>query len=264
MSVRKALGRRGGRGAKAPGPTGKRGSSKQRNPAKPKAKPQGDPKAAKAPAKKKRTLSSQRWLQRQRSDPYVAEARRQGYRSRAAFKLIELDERHRLLKAGLRVVDLGAAPGGWSVVAARRVKAGAPGGGRVVAVDLLPMEPIAGVSIHEGDFLDERVASALEDDLAGPADLVLSDMAPATTGHSGTDHLRIIALAEAAFGFAQRVLAPGGTFVCKVFQGGAETALLGEIKRRFTRVRHAKPPSSRPESAETYLIATGFRSQESR
>lgn len=220
-------------------------------------------KAGKGPAKK-RTLSSQRWLQRQRSDPYVTEARRQGYRSRAAFKLIELDERHRLLKPGLRVVDLGAAPGGWSEVAARRVRAGAPGGGRVLAVDLVPMDPLAGVSVHLGDFRDDEVVAALEADLAGFADLVLSDMAPSTTGHPGTDHLRIIALAEAAFAFARRVLAPGGSFVCKVFQGGTEAELLGAIKQCFASVRHAKPPSSRPESAETYLVATGFRGRQTR
>jgi 23S rRNA (uridine2552-2'-O)-methyltransferase len=208
---------------------------------------------------KKRKPSSQRWLQRHLGDPYVAEARRQGYRSRAAFKLIELDERHRLLKAGMSVVDLGAAPGGWAEVAARRVRAGGPQGGRVVAIDLLPMEPILGVSVLVGDVLDETVAERLKAELAGPADVVLSDMAPATTGHLGTDHLRIMALAEAAFTFARAVLAPGGAFVCKVFQGGTEAMLLKEIKQCFASVRHAKPPSSRPESAETYLVATNFR-----
>jgi 23S rRNA (uridine2552-2'-O)-methyltransferase len=221
----------------------------------------GEPPKKKPPKKllKKRKPSSQRWLQRHLRDPYVAEARRQGYRSRAAFKLIELDERHRLLKAGMSVVDLGAAPGGWTEVAARRVRAGKPQGGRVVAVDLLPMERIVGASILVGDFLDETVAERLKDELAGPADVVLSDMAPNTTGHPGTDHLRIMALAEAAFAFARAVLAPGGTFVCKVFQGGTEAMLLKEIKRCFASVRHAKPPSSRPESAETYLVATNFR-----
>lgn len=215
-------------------------------------------KAAKKPPKK-RKLSSQRWLERHLSDPYVAEARRQGYRSRAAFKLIELDERHRFLKPGMRVVDLGAAPGGWTEVAVKRVRAGTPGGGRVLAIDILPMDPIPGAAMVVGDLLDETVVTALENDLAGPCDVVLSDMAPSTTGHPGTDHLRIMALAEAAFAFAHRVLAPGGTFVCKVFQGGTEAALLQEIKQCFASVRHAKPPSSRPESAETYLIATNFR-----
>jgi 23S rRNA (uridine2552-2'-O)-methyltransferase len=208
---------------------------------------------------KKRKPSSQRWLQRHLSDPYVAEARRQGYRSRAAFKLIELDERHRLLKAGMSVVDLGAAPGGWTEVAARRVRAGKSQGGRVLAIDLLPMEPISGAILLAGDFLDETMVERLKDELAGPADVVLSDMAPPTTGHSGTDHLRIMALAEAAFAFARAVLAPGGAFVCKVFQGGTEAVLLKDIKRCFASVRHAKPPSSRPESAETYLVATNFR-----
>ena len=215
-------------------------------------------KATKKPPKK-RKLSSQRWLERHLSDPYVAEARRQGYRSRAAFKLIELDERHRFLKPGMRVVDLGAAPGGWTEVAVKRVRAGTPGGGRVLAIDILPMDPIPGAAMVVGDLLDETVVTALENDLAGPADVVLSDMAPSTTGHPGTDHLRIMALAEAAFAFAHRVLAPGGTFVCKVFQGGTEAALLQEIKQCFVSARHAKPPSSRPESAETYLIATNFR-----
>ena len=213
----------------------------------------------KAKPPKKRKLSSQRWLERHLSDPYVAEARRQGYRSRAAFKLIELHERHHVLKAGMRVVDLGAAPGGWTEVAVKRVRAGATGGGRLLAIDILPIEPIAGASIVLGDFLDETVVAALENALGGSADAVLSDMAPSTTGHPGTDHLRILALAEAAFGFAQRVLVPGGIFICKVFQGGTEAALLQEIKRCFASVRHAKPPSSRPESAETYLVATGFR-----
>ncbi|MGZ8408683.1 MAG: RlmE family RNA methyltransferase, partial [Hyphomicrobium sp.] len=171
--------------------------------------------SSKAPGKppRKRKPSSQRWLQRHLSDPYVAEARRQGYRSRSAFKLIELDERHRLLKAGMSVVDLGAAPGGWTEVATQRVRAGTSQGGRVVAIDLLPMDPIPGASILAGDVLDATVAERLKDELAGPADIVLSDMAPATTGHPGTDHLRIMALAEAAFAFARDVLAPGGTFV---------------------------------------------------
>jgi 23S rRNA (uridine2552-2'-O)-methyltransferase len=248
VSRGKGTGRRGGRRSGAPGSSPATPSAARQSPKKPPQK-----------ATKKRKLSSQRWLERHLSDPYVAEARRQGYRSRAAFKLIELDERHRLLKAGMRVVDLGAAPGGWTEVAAKRVRAGTPGGGRVLAIDILPMDPIPGAGLVVGDFLDEAVALALENDLAGPADIVLSDMAPSTTGHPGTDHLRIMALAEAAFAFARRVLAPGGAFVCKVFQGGTEAALLREIKLCFASVRHAKPPSSRPESAETYLIATHFR-----
>ena len=235
--------------------TGRRGGRRQ-NPSA--AVASASPKGQGKPLKKRKP-SSQRWLQRHLSDPYVAEARRQGYRSRAAFKLIELDERHRLLKAGMRVVDLGAAPGGWTEVATKRVRTGTPQGGRVLAVDLLPMDPISGATILAGDFLDEKVAERLKDELAGPADIVLSDMAAPATGHPGTDHLRIMALAEAAFAFAREVLAPGGTFVCKVFQGGTEAMLLKEIKECFAAVRHAKPPSSRPESAETYLIATNFR-----
>ena len=247
MSEGKGAGRRGGRRPGTPGSAAAFAPGARRAP----------PKTAKKPPKRK--PSSQRWLERHLSDPYVAEARRQGYRSRAAFKLIELDERHHLLKVGMRVVDLGAAPGGWTEVAAKRVRAGAPGGGRVLAIDILPMDPIPGASILVGNFLDDAVVVALESALGGVADIVLSDMAPSTTGHPGTDHLRIMALAEAAFTFARRVLAPGGTFVCKVFQGGTEATLLQEIKQSFASVRHAKPPSSRPESAETYLIATRFR-----
>jgi 23S rRNA (uridine2552-2'-O)-methyltransferase len=209
--------------------------------------------------RKKRTLSSQRWLERHLSDPYVAEARRQGYRSRAAFKLIELEERYRLLKAGMRVVDLGAAPGGWTEVAVKRVRAGTANGGNVLAVDKAPMDPIPGARIIMGDCLDEAVVERVKEELNGLADLVLSDMAPATIGHAGADHLRIMTLAEAAFAFARAVLAPGGAFVCKVFQGGAEATLLHEIKKCFAGVHHAKPPASRPESAETYLVATNFR-----
>jgi 23S rRNA (uridine2552-2'-O)-methyltransferase len=192
------------------------------------------------------------------NDPYVAEARRQGWRSRAAFKLLELDARAKFLAPGLNVVDLGAAPGGWSQVAARRIGADR-GSGRVVAIDLLAIEPIPGVTPMIGDFLDPDAPARLKEALGGPADLVLSDMAAATTGHSRTDHLRVMALAEAAALFARDVLAPGGAFVTKVFQGGTEGGLLAELKRDFARTRHLKPPASRAESAETYLVATGFR-----
>lgn len=209
---------------------------------------------------KGRRLSSTRWLERQLNDPYVAEARRLGYRSRAAFKLIEIDDKARLLRPGLRVVDLGAAPGGWTQIAAERVRAGQAGGGHVVALDILPMDGLAGVDVLELDFLDNSAPARLRAALGGPADVVLSDMAAPTTGHPATDHLRIMALVEAAFVFACEVLAPGGAFVAKVFQGGTEHALLAEMKRHFARVRHIKPPSSRPESAETYVVATGFRS----
>jgi 23S rRNA (uridine2552-2'-O)-methyltransferase len=202
-----------------------------------------------------RPLASQLWLTRQINDPYVHEARRQGYRSRAAFKLAQLDQRFRLLRPGLRVLDLGAAPGGWTQVAIE--KAGAKA--KIVAVDILPMAPIAGAEVLELDFLAADAEAKVLAALGGPVDIVLSDMAPPATGHKHTDHLRIMALCEVAADFATRVLAPGGSFVCKVWQGGTESALLGGLKRRFAQVRHAKPEASRKESAETYLIATGFK-----
>lgn len=206
-----------------------------------------------------RTASSQRWLERQLNDPYVAAAKREGWRSRAAFKLIEIDDRHRVLKAGQRVVDLGAAPGGWSQVAARRVKS-VEGKGQVVAIDYLEFDPIPGVEIIKLDFLDDSAPARLKAMLRdGRADVVLSDMAAPTTGHAGTDHLRIMGLAEAALAFALEVLAPGGAFLCKVFQGGSERELLAELKQRFRIVRHVKPPASRADSAELYVLATGFK-----
>jgi 23S rRNA (uridine2552-2'-O)-methyltransferase len=207
---------------------------------------------------KARSLSSRRWLERQLNDPYVARARREGFRGRAAFKLIEIDDRHHLLAKGARVVDLGAAPGGWSQVAARRVGA-AEGRGRVVAVDVLAMAPVAGVEFIQIDFLDAGAPDAIRTLLDGSADVVLSDMAANATGHRRTDHLKIMALAEAAADFAREVLAPGGAFLCKVLQGGTETALLASLKRDFTAVRHVKPAASRTDSAELYLLATGFR-----
>jgi 23S rRNA (uridine2552-2'-O)-methyltransferase len=204
---------------------------------------------------KGRPVASQRWLERQLNDPYVAAARAAGWRSRAAFKLIELDGRFRLLRPGLRVVDLGAAPGGWTQVAVRAVGER----GRVVAIDLLEMDPVAGAAVLRGDFQEEAAEQAVRAALAGPADLVLSDMAPNTTGHTATDHLRITALAELALDFAESVLAPGGAYVAKLFQGGAEKPLLERLKRGFAGVRHAKPPASRKDSAETFIVATGFR-----
>ncbi|HVC55659.1 MAG TPA: RlmE family RNA methyltransferase [Stellaceae bacterium] len=204
---------------------------------------------------RRRTHSSTEWLQRQLNDPFVAEARRLGYRSRAAFKLIQLDERYHLLAPGRRVVDLGCAPGGWSQVAVQRVGPR----GRVVGLDLTPTDPIAGAALLTGDFRDPATAARLREALGGMADLVLSDMAAPATGHAATDHLRIVALAEEAFGFAATILAPGGAFVAKVFQGGAEGALLAALKRAFVEVRHAKPAASRAESAETYVLAKGFR-----
>lgn len=204
---------------------------------------------------KGRSVGSQRWLARQLNDPYVAAARAQGYRSRAAFKLAELDEKFHLLKPGGRVVDLGAAPGGWTQVSVRKVGER----GRVVGLDLLPVDPVPGATILQGDFQDPAAEAAVERLLDGQADLVLSDMAPNTTGHNATDHLRIMALAELALDFALRVLAPGGAFVAKVFQGGSEKAFLATLKQRFARVSHAKPPASRKDSAELYVVATGFK-----
>jgi 23S rRNA (uridine2552-2'-O)-methyltransferase len=208
---------------------------------------------------KRRTPSSRAWLERQISDPYVARAKREGFRSRAAFKLAEIDDRHKLFKTGARVVDLGAAPGGWSEIAARRVGAK----GRVVALDILDMKPIAGVEFERLDFLDPSAPARLKAMLGGgaeaKADVVLSDMAANATGHRQTDHLRIMALAEAAADFAREVLAPGGAFLCKVLQGGTEATLLTELKRVFSSVKHVKPPASRTDSAELYLLAKGFR-----
>jgi 23S rRNA (uridine2552-2'-O)-methyltransferase len=207
---------------------------------------------------KGRTVSSKRWLERQLNDPYVARAKREGYRSRAAFKLAELDDKHRFLRPGARVLDLGAAPGGWSQVAAERVGA-ADKRGRVVAADLLDMGALPGVDFVRLDFLDAHAPEALKAALGGPADVVLSDMAANATGHRQTDHLRIMALVEAAAAFAREVLKPGGTFLAKVLQGGTQSALLAELKRDFASVRHVKPAASRTDSAELYVLATGFR-----
>ncbi|HLF12902.1 MAG TPA: RlmE family RNA methyltransferase, partial [Gammaproteobacteria bacterium] len=205
-----------------------------------------------------RTVSSRRWLERQLSDPYVRRAKQEGYRSRAAYKLAEIDDKYRLLKPGGRVVDLGAAPGGWSQVAAKRVGAIA-GRGRVVAIDLLEMAPVPGVEFLHLDFLDPAAPARLKELLGGPADLVLCDMAAPATGHRKTDHLRIVGLVEAAAEFAREVLAPGGAFLSKVIQGGTEASLLAELKREFASVRHVKPPASRADSAELYVLAKGFR-----
>lgn len=202
---------------------------------------------------KTKKKSSREWLARQLNDPYVEAARARGFRSRAAFKLAELDARFHLLGAGMRVLDLGAAPGGWSQVAAAKVGAK----GRVLAVDLLEMEPVAGVDFLQLDFLGEGAEETIRKALGGEADLVLSDMAGNTTGHRQTDHWRIMALAEAAYDFAMSVLAPGGSFVAKVLRGGTEGELLKRMKKDFSEVRHAKPPSSRSDSAEMYLVAKG-------
>jgi len=215
-----------------------------------------------------RSLASKLWLKRQLNDPYVARARREGLRSRAAFKLAEIDDKFRLLRAGAKVVDLGAAPGGWSQIAAQRVGAVAGEGdtpanmrgrGRVVAIDLLDMPAIPGVEFLQLDFLDEAAPDRLKALLGGPADVVLSDMAANATGHRKTDHLKIMGLAETAATFARDVLRPGGTFLCKVLQGGTEAGLLADLKRDFATVKHVKPAASRSDSAELYVLALGFR-----
>jgi 23S rRNA (uridine2552-2'-O)-methyltransferase len=203
-----------------------------------------------------RRASSTRWLERQLNDPYVSGAREEGYRSRAAYKLLQLDERANLLKKGTRVLDLGAAPGGWSQVAAARVQ-GAP----VVAIDLLDMDPISGVEIIKGDATDAEMQTAMRLALSGPADLVMSDMANSATGHRSTDHLRTMALAETAYFIAARMLAPSGAFVAKVLRGGADGELLTALKRDFARTLHVKPDASRQGSREIYVVATGFRGE---
>jgi 23S rRNA (uridine2552-2'-O)-methyltransferase len=201
-----------------------------------------------------RTASSTRWLERQLNDPYVKRAKAEDYRSRAAYKLLELDERFGFLKGTKRVVDLGIAPGGWSQVLRRRVP-----GAAVVGIDLLPTDPIDGVTILQMDFMDDSAPQLLRDGLGGPADLVLSDMAANTVGHPQTDHLRTMGLVETAMDFATEILRPGGAFVAKVLAGGADNNLVAELKRRFTTVKHAKPPASRKDSSEWYVVAQGFK-----
>src|ERR1700680_1486091 len=205
-------------------------------------------------------LSSKLWLERQLNDPYVAQAKRDGLRSRAAYKLIEIDDKYHFLKSGITVVDLGAAPGGWSQIAARRVGA-ADGKGKVVAIDLLEMPEIAGVTFAQLDFLGDDAPEKLTAMMGGRADAVLSDMAANTTGHRKTDQLRLIGLVENAAAFAADVLNPGGTFVAKVFQSGADAALMTQLKQDFATGKHVKPASSRKDSSERYVLATGFRGQ---
>jgi len=203
---------------------------------------------------KGRKISSTRWLERQLNDPYVRRAKAENYRSRAAYKLLELDERFGLLKGVKSVVDLGIAPGGWSQVVRRRAPQA-----KVVGIDLLPTEAIEGVTMLQMDFMDESAPDRLKDALGGPADLILSDMAANTVGHPQTDHLRTMALVEAGLDFAEGVLKPGGAFVAKVLAGGADSALVAQLKRRFTTVKHAKPPASRKDSSEWYVVAQGFK-----
>ena len=234
-------GRRGGKGTGGKGGAG--------------TKPSGRSLAVRVKTAKGRRSASTRWLKRQLNDPYVAEAQRLGYRSRAAFKLAQIDDKLGLFEAGSRVIDLGAAPGGWSQVVLERIGPK----GTLVGIDLTAIDPLAGASFLQGDFLDEDAPERLRDALGGPADVVLSDMAAPATGHAQTDHLRIMALAEAAYAFAREVLAPGGAFVAKVLQGGSERSLLAALKRDFAKVRHIKPPASRKDSAELYVVASGFR-----
>jgi 23S rRNA (uridine2552-2'-O)-methyltransferase len=203
---------------------------------------------------KGRKVGSTKWLERQLNDPYVKRARAEGYRSRAAYKLIELDERFGFLKGATRIVDLGIAPGGWSQVVRQRLPRSI-----LVGIDLLPTDPLEAVTILQMDFMDDEAPALLREALGGPADLVLSDMAANTVGHSQTDHLRTMGLVEAALEFAADVLAPGGAFVAKVLAGGADANLVAELKRRFTAVKHAKPPASRKGSSEWYVVAQGFK-----
>lgn len=207
---------------------------------------------------KGRKISSTLWLQRQLNDPYVKQAKAAGYRSRAAFKLIEIDDKYHFLKPGQKVVDLGAAPGGWTQVAVERTKS-LPDNPKVVGIDILEMDSVAGAILAKLDFNDDSAPGIIKDMIGGDADVVLSDIGPNTTGHTATDHIRIMALAELAFDFAKEILRPGGAFACKVWQGGTEKELLVEIKKHFTKVAHFKPKSSRKDSAEIYLVATGFR-----
>lgn len=218
----------------------------------------GRDKTVKVKTAKGRKLSSTRWLQRQLNDPYVIEAQKQGYRSRAAFKLVELDDRFEFLKPGMKVVDLGCAPGGWTQVAAERVDAENTGG-HVIGIDLQEVEEIPGATMLVGDFMEMDAPDRLKEVIGGSVDVVLSDMAAKASGHPPTDHLRIMGLVEAAVMFAEEVLVPDGWFVAKVLQGGAEASLLNQMKKSFKTVRHAKPPASRKDSSEMYVLASGFR-----
>jgi len=205
-----------------------------------------------------RTVSSQRWLQRQLNDPYVDEAKKRGYRSRAAFKLLQIDDQFGILKPGARIVDLGAAPGGWTQVSVERVSSG-KNKGVVIGIDITPVEPIPGATVLAKDFYDDDAPAVLTELLGGPADVVMSDMAAAATGETQVDHMRIMGLAEAAHDFAREILKPGGAFVAKVLRGGTERTLLDRLKKDFAKVRHFKPEASRADSAEMYVVGTGFR-----
>ena len=241
MTQRRSSGRGGPRG----------GGGHERN----LARPSGRGLTVRVKTAGKRTQSSTRWLERQLNDPYVTEAKKQGYRSRAAFKLLQMDDKYHVLKPGAKVVDLGAAPGGWSQVAVDRIG----DRGKVIGIDLLPIDPIAGADLIQMDFMSEEAPDELKRRLGGLATVVLSDMAASSTGHAQTDHLKIMALAETAYDFAKDVLAKDGAFICKVLQGGATGELLKVLKRDFAEVKHVKPPASRSDSAEIYVVALGFR-----
>ena len=249
MSGNRGGGQRGG-GQRGGGPSGRSGARDRAG-----SNPSGRGLTVRVKTAGKRSVSSTRWLERQLNDPYVHEAKKQGYRSRAAFKLLQLDDKFHLLKPGAKVVDLGAAPGGWTQVAVDRIGEK----GHVVGIDLLPIDPIPGADLIQMDFMAEEAPDELKKRLGGAADLVLSDMAASATGHAQTDHLRIMALAEAAYDFAKDVLKPHGAFVAKVLQGGAAGELLKLLKRDFAEVKHVKPPASRSDSAEIYVVALGFR-----
>jgi 23S rRNA (uridine2552-2'-O)-methyltransferase len=221
--------------------------------------PRGPQKKVRIKKTAKRSVSSARWLERQLNDPYVAQAKAQGYHSRAAFKLVQMQDELKLFRPGMRVIDLGAAPGGWTQVVCAIVKPSTTGA-KVVAIDYLDMKPVSEAVFLKMDFMDDDAPAALKKAINGPADVVMSDMAPPTTGHQQTDHLRIMSLAEAAYDFAREVLKPGGTFLAKVFQGGTEKDLLNALKKDFTKVKHVKPHASRADSSEMYVVATGFRS----
>ncbi|MCE9507574.1 MAG: RlmE family RNA methyltransferase [Alphaproteobacteria bacterium] len=220
--------------------------------------PRGLQKRVNVKTRENRSISSARWLQRQLNDPYVKAAKAEGYRSRAAFKIIQMHEDLNLFKSGQKVIDLGAAPGGWTQIVVELVKPGKTGG-RVVAIDYLEMPEVPGAEFICLDFMDNTAPDILRKAIGGKADVVLSDMAPPTVGHKRTDHLRIMALADAAYAFAREVLVPGGTFLSKVFMGGAERDLLNQLKKDFVKVKHVKPHASRADSSEMYVVALGFR-----
>lgn len=225
---------------------------------KPPRNPRRMQKTVRVKTRKKRSVSSARWLERQLNDPYVAEAKAQGFHSRAAFKIDQMNNDLKLFRRGMKVIDLGAAPGGWTQVACEIVEPGASGG-KVVAIDYLDMKPVAEAVFIKMDFMDNDAPEKLKEAIGGSAHVVLSDMAPPTTGHRETDHLRIMDLAEAAYDFAKEVLLPGGSFVCKVFQGGSSKDLLNKLKKDFAKVKHVKPPASRSDSSEMYVVGLGFR-----